>query len=83
MHGRTPGVASGLAREGIIDRSGQELRLAFVATTEGKEELWVRDLDSLAARALPGTAGAEYPFWSPVVHRPRFRKFPPRWMTWF
>ena len=41
------------------------LRLAFVATTEGKEELWVRDLDSLAARALPGTAGAQYPFWSP------------------
>jgi serine/threonine protein kinase len=41
------------------------LRLAFVATTEGKEELWVRDLDSLAARVLPGTAGAQYPFWSP------------------
>jgi serine/threonine protein kinase/Tol biopolymer transport system component len=41
------------------------LRLAFVATTEGKEQLWVRDLDSLAARALPGTGGASYPFWSP------------------
>src|SRR6185436_8462050 len=41
------------------------LRLAFVATTDGKEELWVRDLDSLAARALPGTRGVEYPFWSP------------------
>ena len=40
-------------------------RLAFVATTDGKEELWVRDLDSLAARALPGTNGAQYPFWSP------------------
>ena len=41
------------------------LRLAFVATTDGKEQLWVRDLDSLAARALPGTGGAQYPFWSP------------------
>lgn len=41
------------------------LRIAFVAATEGKQELWVRDLDSLAARALPGTAGAQYPFWSP------------------
>ncbi|MEP6872207.1 MAG: protein kinase [Anaerolineaceae bacterium] len=40
-------------------------RLAFVATTDGKEDLWVRDLDSLAARALPGTSGAQYPFWSP------------------
>ena len=41
------------------------LRLAFVATTAGKEELWVRDLDSLVARVLPGTVGAQYPFWSP------------------
>jgi eukaryotic-like serine/threonine-protein kinase len=41
------------------------LRLAFVATMDGKEQLWVRDLDSLAARALPGTGGVQYPFWSP------------------
>jgi serine/threonine protein kinase len=40
-------------------------RLAFVATTDGKDQLWVRDLDSLAARALTGTDGASYPFWSP------------------
>ena len=40
-------------------------RVAFVATTDGKEDLWVRDLDSLAARALPGSSGAKYPFWSP------------------
>jgi eukaryotic-like serine/threonine-protein kinase len=39
--------------------------LAFVATTEGKDQLWVRDLDSLAARALTGTEGAYDPFWSP------------------
>ena len=40
-------------------------RLAFVATLDGKDQLWVRDLDSLAARALTGTDGAEEPFWSP------------------
>ena len=41
-------------------------RLAFVATDpNGKEGLWVRPLDSLAAEALPGTDGASYPFWSP------------------
>jgi serine/threonine protein kinase len=40
-------------------------RLAFVFTTGGKEELWVRDLDSLVGRALTGTDGASYPFWSP------------------
>ncbi len=40
-------------------------RLAFVATLDGKNELWVRDLDSLAGRPLSGTDGADHPFWSP------------------
>jgi len=40
-------------------------RLAFVATVEGKALLWVRPLDSLAARPLAGTEDAAYPFWSP------------------
>ena len=40
-------------------------RIAFVATSDGKDLLWVRDLDSLAARALTGTDGAMEPFWSP------------------
>jgi Tol biopolymer transport system component len=40
-------------------------RLAFVATLDGKDSLWVRDLDSLTARALTGTEGADDPFWSP------------------
>ena len=39
--------------------------LAFVATTNGKASLWVRPLDSLSARELPGTEGASLPFWSP------------------
>jgi eukaryotic-like serine/threonine-protein kinase len=40
-------------------------RLAFIAGTEGKNALWVRQLDSLEARALPSTEGASLPFWSP------------------
>src|SRR5260370_26454141 len=32
---------------------------------EGKSQLWVRALDSLAAQPLAGTDGASYPFWSP------------------
>ncbi len=40
-------------------------RLAFVATSEGRDALWVRPLDSLGAQALPGTDGATSPFWSP------------------
>jgi eukaryotic-like serine/threonine-protein kinase len=40
-------------------------RLAFLATRGGPSLLWVRSLDSLDARALPGTEGASLPFWSP------------------
>jgi Tol biopolymer transport system component len=43
-------------------------RVAFVATQNGKSLLWVRDLNSLIARALPGTDGAYEPFWSPESH---------------
>ena len=40
--------------------------LAFTAVEPaGKTQLWVRPLDSLAARLLPDTEGASYPFWSP------------------
>jgi eukaryotic-like serine/threonine-protein kinase len=40
-------------------------RLVFVAPNEGKSQLWVRPLDSLAAKPLAGTDRASYPFWSP------------------
>jgi Tol biopolymer transport system component len=41
-------------------------RIAFVARTAGEPaRLWVRSLDSLEARSLPGTDGAGFPFWSP------------------
>lgn len=39
--------------------------LAFVAGVEGKPQLWIRDLDALNARPVPGTDGAVDPFWSP------------------
>ncbi len=42
--------------------------LAFVATqtaASASQMLWVRPLDSTAARMLPGTEGASGPFWSP------------------
>jgi Tol biopolymer transport system component len=41
-------------------------RLAFTATgMDGRTSLWVRALDSLDARLLPGTENASGPFWSP------------------
>jgi hypothetical protein len=40
--------------------------LAFVASGPGgTRTLWVRSLDELAARQLPGTDNADFPFWSP------------------
>jgi serine/threonine protein kinase/Tol biopolymer transport system component len=40
-------------------------RLAFVADGSSGRSLWVRALDSVEARELPGTADASLPFWSP------------------
>jgi eukaryotic-like serine/threonine-protein kinase len=43
--------------------------LAFTATdAEGHSMLWLRPMNSLEARALPGTEGAIFPFWSPDSH---------------
>jgi serine/threonine protein kinase len=40
--------------------------LAFTTIAEdGSTQLWLRDLDSLRLRLLPGTDGAGSPFWSP------------------
>lgn len=39
--------------------------LAFVASLDGKDQLWLRDLDGLPARVMHGTEGAREPFWSP------------------
>ena len=40
-------------------------QLAFVATTEGREQIWVQSLGSVTPRVLDGTEGAMSPFWSP------------------
>ncbi|HWX42062.1 MAG TPA: protein kinase [Blastocatellia bacterium] len=40
-------------------------QLAFTATTGGKLGLWVRPLDAMEAKAVPGTQDAVFPFWSP------------------
>jgi Tol biopolymer transport system component len=60
-----PPEKSTLAPNAIPAISPDGLRIAFVAMTGSKSQLWVRDLDSLASRALPGTEGASSPFWSP------------------
>jgi Tol biopolymer transport system component len=40
--------------------------LAFAASTDGGQDLlWIRPVDALAPHAIPGTDGAQLPFWSP------------------
>jgi len=39
--------------------------LAVALAIEGKQQLWVRGLDTNQFRPLPGTDDATYPFWSP------------------
>jgi Tol biopolymer transport system component len=58
-------VVSGTAAAGFaLSPDGQQL--AYAATISGgKVLLWVRPIDSMKARALEGTDGAGFPFWSP------------------
>jgi serine/threonine protein kinase len=58
-----PEGATVLGTPPMISPDGR--RLAFVANLEGKTQLWVRPIDSTVAQPLPGTDGADNPFWSP------------------
>jgi len=56
-------------------------KIAFTARgADGRVVLWVRALDSLAARQLPETAGARFPFWAPDSRRIGF--FSPEGLQW-
>ena len=61
------GTAIGSFTEaGAVAVSPDGTRVAFTTVSpDGKRQLWVRDLDSVSARALPGADGASLPFWSP------------------
>ena len=49
---------------GVVSPDGS--KIAFAATdADGRRMLWMRRVSDLAARPLPGTEGASFPFWSP------------------
>jgi len=39
--------------------------IAFVASLDGKFQIWIRPFDSMDARPVAGVEQASYPFWSP------------------
>ena len=63
--GTTLDVASGPPMPQLaLSPDGQ--RIAFIATSrEGRQRLYMRQLDSQAAEAVAGTEGAMFPFWAP------------------
>jgi serine/threonine protein kinase/Tol biopolymer transport system component len=50
---------------GFLAMSPNGRHLAFVAVKDGRNQLFVRDLDKVAPLLLPGTEGAWQPAWSP------------------
>jgi Tol biopolymer transport system component len=61
--GTTFALAGGSPGPLTISPDGGRIALALVQ--KGQTMLWLRDLDAPTFRSLPGTEGAEYPFWSP------------------
>ena len=59
-----PGAEFVLGARGSLAISPDGDAIAFVAASHGIDKLWVRPLDSAGARELPGTEGADQPFWS-------------------
>jgi serine/threonine protein kinase/Tol biopolymer transport system component len=57
-----PGTPSNFAQLAI---SPDGRHLVVAPTFEGRAALWLRAIDSVAGRVLPGTEGAYLPFWSP------------------
>jgi serine/threonine protein kinase/Tol biopolymer transport system component len=58
---------------GALALSPDGRQLAFLARgSDGKRLLWLRALDEPLPRSVPGTEGAQYPFWSPDSRRLAF-----------
>ena len=60
-------IPGGVAQEVLFALSPDGKSLAITAPLDGKRYLWIRRLDSMEARLIPGSEGASNPFWSPDV----------------
>jgi len=59
-----PATATTTFLQPEISPDGRQLVL-HVHTRDGEDSLWVRPIDSLVSRVLPGTDKPDLPFWSP------------------
>ncbi len=50
---------------GILSPNGRYMLLLAEDDRSNSEQIWIRTLDSLHFRPIPGTEGASRPFWSP------------------
>ncbi len=62
---------SGRSDFGALSPDGRNLAFVFFST-RGESSLWLRRLDSLTAVPVPGSNGAQAPFWSPDGHTVAF-----------
>jgi serine/threonine-protein kinase len=63
MEGHGAGLGRTLGPNQIISPDGR--RLVFAARSEGRAQLYLRNLDALEATPMADTGGAQYPFFSP------------------
>src|SRR5258707_2311178 len=62
---RTPGQRLAALEQPAVALSPDGTHLAYVATQGGAQQIYLRAMDSLGARLIPGTEGATEPFCSP------------------
>ena len=60
----TPPAGANYSRTLAVSPDGRTV-VAVSTDEDGKLQLWMRAFDAAEARALPGTYGGMYPFWSP------------------
>ena len=61
--GPLPYAGTGAATQLAVSPDGRNI--VFVAGARPAYQLWLRPVAALAARPIPGTEGATFPFWSP------------------
>ena len=61
--GGPAGGGTGSATQVAVSPDGRNI--AFVAGAQAAYRIYLRPVSSLAARAIPGTEGGTFPFWSP------------------